>query len=96
MCPSTPGGHTGYLFTRVRREDGKGLEILTPTFSVMGLSHLASILRKTGSLKAEENEALGWSSPDPCPKLAVSSLSSVVGLADGPCGNPLPGDTLPD
>lgn len=35
---------------------------------MMGFSHLASILKQTGSLKAKEDEALGWSIPDPCPE----------------------------
>lgn len=34
----------------------------------MGFSHLASILKQTGSLKAKEDEALGWNIPDPCPE----------------------------
>lgn len=36
----------------------RGREILTPPFPRMGFSHLASILKQTGSLKAKEDEAL--------------------------------------
>lgn len=69
----------------------------------MGLGHLALILRKRGRQKAEENEALSLSSPDPGPhsedvgnSQSIFPRLLVAGLADSPRENTLPGDILPD
>lgn len=100
VCP--PLHHLGTHQLPGHPGEERGRDILTPPFSIMRLSHLASILRKTGSLKAEENEAVRWSGPDPCPQSehgrgckGLFPQLLVVGLANTRCGNSLPGDVRP-
>lgn len=61
-------------------------EILPPPFSLVELSLLASILKKTGRQKAEENGALSLNSPDPGPQSEATSSYQEHLLPSAPGG----------